>query len=75
MSDTLIQLGKTFEDDRKSIKHTSRRVTKLEPIVEKSMDYVGTLYTYTMEFYTYGESSVSLDIKFFEKHKNYFYDE
>lgn len=70
----LVELGKELDRNSKEIKHSSRRATKLNPIIEKSKDLVGSLYTYKMEFYTYGdESSVTLDIFFFEKVKNLIY--
>lgn len=72
--DDLIQLGKEFDQDKKDTKHATNRVTKYEPIVEKCMDNVGMLYTYSMEFYTYGDSfTVSLDIKIFPKFRNIIY--
>jgi hypothetical protein len=73
INDSLVQVGKDFDKDKKSTKHVTNRVTKVGPIVEKCKDLVGVLYTYSMEFYTYGEQNVSLTITFDPKYNNIFY--
>lgn len=74
VNNNLIKLGKEFDRDSQDVKHTTNRVTKLEPIVEKCLDNVGVLYTYVMEFCTYGnQGSVILDIMLYPKFINIIY--
>ena len=65
--DSLTQLGKTFDSDNQSIQHVSNRYTKNFPLIEKSLDIVTPVNNVYMEFYTYGDSSVFLDVSIFQQ--------
>jgi len=70
-TDSLKQVGKTLEHSRQQTKHSTRRVAYNMSIVEKSLDRVGTLYTFRMDFVTYTDSpSVYLEVRFFPKYKS-----
>jgi hypothetical protein len=76
VNDSLIQVGNDFLGSKKDIQHVSRRFVENLPIVEKSLDRVGKLYTFKMHFYTYTPRFiVSLDIEFFEKFVSLYYTE
>ena len=76
VNDSLIQVGKDFLESKEDIQHVSRRFVENLPIVEKSLDRLGTLYTFRMHFYTYTPKPVvSLDIEFFQKFISPFYVE
>lgn len=62
-TDSLKQVSKTLSGVRQETRHSTRRFAENLPIIEKSSDLVGTLYTFRMEFYTYTDSpSVSLSV-------------
>jgi hypothetical protein len=74
--DSLIQVGKDLKEHKDSVEHITRRVAENFPVIEKSLDNLGTLYTFRMEFYTYTDHPVvSLDIEFFSKFISPFYVE
>jgi hypothetical protein len=74
--DSLVQVGTALQKDKESINHVTIRVSENLPIIEKTRDRVGALYTFRMEFYTYTEKpSVSLDIHFAPKFISPFYEE
>lgn len=67
-SDSLEQVGKNLGQTRKETQLQSRRFAQNLPVIEKSTDIVGTLYTFRMDFYTYTDSPVVyLDIIFFPR--------
>ena len=76
VNDSLIQVGSALNKSQKSIQHVTRRFEENLPIVEKSLDRVGTLYTFKMEFLTYTDRPlVTLDIRFLPKFISPFYEE
>jgi|PlaIllAssembly_1097288.scaffolds.fasta_scaffold04453_6 hypothetical protein len=76
VTDSLVQLGGDFKKTQDHIQHVSRRFEENLPIVEKSLDRVGTLYTFKMEFLTYTDRpQVILDIRFLPKFISPFYEE
>jgi hypothetical protein len=74
--DSLVQVGKDLQKSQEDIKHVTNRVSENLPIIEKSLDRIGTLYTFRMEFYTYtSRPAVLLDIDFSPKFVSPFYVE
>jgi hypothetical protein len=63
-SDSLKQVGKDLKHTQDQTNHSTRRFAQNLPTVEKSLDRVGTLYTFRMDFYTHTTSpSVHIYIK------------
>jgi len=74
--DSLVQIGTGLRKTQDGIKHITNRVSENLPIIEKTLDRLGTLYTFKMEFYTYTDRPVViLDIKFIPKFISPFYEE
>jgi len=74
--DSLVQIGTGLGKTQDNIKHITKRVSENLPIIEKTLDRLGTLYTFKMEFYTYTDRPVViLDIKFIPKFISPFYEE
>lgn len=63
--DRLAELGKVLDKTRGSIGSTTRDTAQNFPVIEKSLDLLGSLYTYRLEFKTYSNNStVYLDLYF-----------
>jgi hypothetical protein len=76
LSDSLIQVGRTTNKSKKDIQYVSDRFTENLPIVEKSHDRLGKLYTFRMDFYIYTPRPiVTLDIEIFQKFVSLYYRE
>jgi len=76
INNSLIQVGNAFQETRDNVTHVTTRISHNSPIIEKSLDRLGTLYTYRLEFYTYtNRPTVSLDIEFLPKFISQFYME
>jgi len=74
--DSLIQVGKDLRKNQENIKQVTERIAENLPVVEKTTDRLGILYTFRMEFYTYTDRPfVFLDIEFKPKFISPFYVE
>lgn len=70
-TDSLKQVGKRLGQTKKQTQHSTRRYAQNLPIVEKSLDRVGTLYTFRMSFFIYTDSpSAYLTVKFFPRFRS-----
>ena len=68
INNSLIQVGNDLLESKEDIEHVTTRVSRNLPIIEKSIDRLGTLYIYRLEFCTYtNRPVVSLDIEFLPK--------
>jgi len=64
-TDSLKQVGKDLRHTQDQTNHSTRRFAQNLPVIEKSLDRVGTLYTFRMHFYVYTTSpSVHVYIRF-----------
>jgi hypothetical protein len=67
-TDNLKQVSKSLGKTRQETRQETRRFAQNLPIVEKSADQVGTLYTFRMDFYTYTDSpQVYIDVYFYPR--------
>ena len=74
--DSLVQVGKDLQKNKEDIKHVADRISENLPVIEKSLDNLGALYTFKMEFYSYtSQPNIRLDIEFFPKFISPFYVE
>lgn len=70
-TDSLKQVSKRLGSTRQQTRYSTRRYAQNLPIVEKSLDRVGTLYTFRMSFFVYtGSPSVYLYVKFFPRFRS-----
>ena len=65
-TDKLVQVGKRIGRFQQETKHVSHYVSKNLPSVEESVDVLGTLYTYRLEFKMYNGGTAHLSIKIFQ---------
>jgi hypothetical protein len=73
-TDNIKQVGKNLGHTRQQTRHSTRRFAANLPVVEKSLDRVGTLYTFRMDFYTYTTSpNVYIYIKFLPRFRTMSY--
>jgi len=68
-TDKLTQVGKRIEKFQHETRHTTRYVSKNLPLVESSVDMLGSLYTYLLEFKVYNGATAKLDIIIYQKFK------
>lgn len=70
-ADRLNELSKRLDKTRREIRHTTRAVAQNHPTIERSLDMLGALYTYQLEFKTYTDSTqVMLDITIFPRFRS-----
>lgn len=67
--DRIRAVGKNIEKFQNETRDYTRYASKTYPSVETSVDLIGTLYTYTLEFKLYGGQSAYLDLTFLPKFK------
>lgn len=65
--DRLKQVGKSLNKTSSDIGHTNRKVSRNLVVREGNNDLIGSLYTYTLEFKSYGSEAVTLELKFLDK--------